>query len=124
MNRWLVRLIVLRETGEIVGNLGFHGAPDASGTLEVGLEVHPAFRRRGIAREALLGLWAWGCSQAGVRTLRWSAAPGNVASIALAASFGFRCVGEQLDEIDGRELIYEISVAAFLERNPGARRTR
>jgi L-amino acid N-acyltransferase YncA len=42
-----------------------------------------------------------------VRTVRASVSPGNVASLALVRSLGFRQVGEQWDEIDGLELVFE-----------------
>ncbi len=35
---------------------------------------------------------------------------GNAASLALVASFGFEHVGEEIDEIDGLELVFERQV--------------
>ena len=49
VNPWLVRLAVLRETGEIVGLVNFHAPPDSDGMVEIGYRVIPAFRRRGYA---------------------------------------------------------------------------
>ena len=46
--------------------------------------------------------------------LRYTVSPTNVASVKLIESFGFNLVGQQLDEIDGPEDIYELSAAAFL----------
>jgi RimJ/RimL family protein N-acetyltransferase len=74
--------------------------------VEVGYRIVPAHRRRGYARAALSGLLDFAREQ-GARTARASIAPGNVASLALAASFGFVRTGEQWDEIDGRELVFE-----------------
>ena len=39
--------------------------------------------------------------------VRASVSPENVASLALIRSYGFQHVGEQWDEKDGRELIFE-----------------
>jgi len=44
-----------------------------------------------------------------VRTVRATINPGNVASLATIAGFGFAEVGEQWDEQDGRELIFEVA---------------
>jgi hypothetical protein len=41
--------------------------------------------------------------------VRATISPGNVASLATTAGFGFAEVGEQWDEQDGRELIFEVA---------------
>lgn len=119
VNRWLVRLIVLRETGEVIGNIGLHGAPNEAGMVEVGLSIHPAFRRRGHATEATIGILRWASDQPGVRTLRYSVGPWNTPSIRIAEGLGFRQVGEQMDEEDGLELVYELGAAEFIARQGG-----
>jgi RimJ/RimL family protein N-acetyltransferase len=43
----------------------------------------------------------------GVRTVRASISPGNTASLATIAGFGFQPAGEQWDEEDGLELLFE-----------------
>jgi L-amino acid N-acyltransferase YncA len=43
----------------------------------------------------------------GVRTVRATIAPDNAASLATTAGFGFAEVGEQWDEQDGLELVFE-----------------
>ena len=55
-NRWFVRWIVLRESGEIIGSTSFHGLPDADGMIEIGLGIHENFRNQGFARESLRGM--------------------------------------------------------------------
>lgn len=103
---WLLRAVVLRESGEAIGHVGFHGPPDEHGTVEIGYRVLPAFRRRGYAREAAEAMWA-AAAAAGVRTLRASVSPDNVPSLALVRAAGFVQVGEQEDEVDGLELVWE-----------------
>jgi RimJ/RimL family protein N-acetyltransferase len=115
---WLLRLIVLRSTREVIGYVGFHDATDPDGMIEVGVMVHPAFRRHGYAREALTGLWRWGARQPGVHVLRYTVSPGNRTSVRIAEGFGFVRVGQQLDEIDGPEDVYELAAAEFLVRFP------
>jgi L-amino acid N-acyltransferase YncA len=42
-----------------------------------------------------------------VRTCVASVSPHNAPSLSLVRSFGFRHVGDQIDEIDGLELVFE-----------------
>ena len=117
VNKWFVRWMVLRSTREIVGSLSFHGPPDADGMLEIGLGVHESFRRRGYAREALLCMWRWAAGEPGVCRFRYTVDPGNTASVELVRRFGFAHVGQQIDEIDGPEDVYEMSVGDFVARH-------
>ena len=105
---WLVRAVVVGER-DVVGHAGFHGPPDARGMVEVGYRIVPARRRQGHARAALAELLAY-ASAHGARVARASISPENAASLALAASFGFTRVGEQVDEIDGLELLFEVQI--------------
>ena len=116
VNKWFVRFIVLRESGEIIGSTSFHGAPDENGMMEIGLGIEENFRRRGLAREALLGMWRWVCTHPEVKVLRYTVSASNLPSIALVQSFDFTRVGEQMDEIDGPEEVYEMSASEFQKR--------
>ena len=107
---WLIRAAVDRRAGVVVGHAGFHGPPDGDGLVEVGYFVVPEQRRRGYARAMLAELLDL-ARAGGARVVRASIAPGNVPSQALVARFGFRHVGEQYDDVDGRELVYERRIA-------------
>ena len=116
LNRWFVRWIVLRSTGEIIGSTSFHGAPDAAGMVEIGLGIQESFRNMGFAKEALLGMWQWALSDSKVKVLRYTVGVENAPSIRVIESFGFHYHGEQIDEEDGPESIYEMSRDEFLEK--------
>ena len=116
VNKWFVRWMVLRETREIIGSLSFHGAPDENGMLEIGLGVHENFWRQGFGYEALKGMWLWAASQSGVLKFRYTVDPNNEASVGLVRKFGFAHVGQQIDDEDGPEDIYEMSVKDFLNQ--------
>lgn len=106
---WLLRAIVLRASGAAVGYVNFHAPPDDRGMVEIGYQVQPAHRRRGYASEAADGMWQW-AGRHGARILRASIAPTNQPSLAMIRKAGFDEVGEQLDDIDGLELVFERSV--------------
>ena len=109
VNKWFVRWAVLRSTQEVIGSSSFHGAPDENGMIEIGLGVETAFQRQGLGKEILQGMWGWVVNEPGVKVLRYTVSPTNTASIALVNSFGFDYVGQQEDEEDGPESIYELS---------------
>ena len=116
VNKWFVRFLVLADSREIIGSTSFHGAPDVSGMIEIGLGIEEAFQRQGFAREALTGMWLWACEFPEVKTLRYTVCPDNLASIKVIEYFGFRFAGQQMDEIDGPENIYEESAENFKAR--------
>ncbi len=107
---WLGRAIVAADAigRTIIGSVGFHAPPDATGRVEVGYHVEPGYRRRGVATEAVAALFDWAFREHGVHQFRAAVAPDNVASQAVLARFGFRQVGVQLDDIDGTELVFEL----------------
>ena len=104
---WIARAAVDAASGDFVGHVGFHGPPDEHGMVEVAYSVDPAHRRRGYATAMLRTALDWAASDPAVRTVRASVAPDNEASMATLRKFNFVHVGEQWDEKDGRELVFE-----------------
>ena len=105
--RWIARAAVAEPEGIVVGHAGFHGPPDAAGMVEVAYSVDPACRRQGYATAMLRELLRRAAAEPGVKTVRATISPGNAASLATIAGFGFTRNGEQWDEEDGLELIFE-----------------
>jgi RimJ/RimL family protein N-acetyltransferase len=105
---WLAKVVVAEPEGTVVGHAGFHGPPDEAGMVEIGYSVDPGHRRRGYARAILAALMRRAAADARVRTIRVTISPDNAASLATIAGFGFTEVGEQWDEEDGLETIFEI----------------
>ncbi|MEV4705137.1 GNAT family protein [Actinoplanes sp. NPDC049316] len=102
---WIARAAVV--DGQVIGAGGFHGPPDDEGVVEVGYSVDPAYRRKGFARAMLAELIRRAEGDPRVRRVRASIRPDNAASLATIAPFGFEKVGEQWDEVDGLETVYE-----------------
>jgi ribosomal-protein-alanine N-acetyltransferase len=94
----------------LVAGGGFLGAPDASGMVEMGYSVLPAFQGQGIASEMVAALAAWAFAQTTVTRIEADTDRHNAGSWAVLARAGFVEIG------DGRE-----SGAARLraERPPG-----
>lgn len=107
---WVTGVLVDDETGAVVGAAGFHAAPDADGMVEVGYGVDPTFRRRGYARAALMLMIDRARADPSARVFRVTVSPDNTASLGLVAQLPFVEVGEQWDEEDGLETIFELPV--------------
>jgi [ribosomal protein S5]-alanine N-acetyltransferase len=111
---WLVRAVVLRSEARMIGHAGFHGPPGLNGprkprALELGYTVFPDFRGHGYATEAARALMDWAAETHGVRHFVASVAPGNEPSLAVVRKLGFVETGEQWDDEDGLELVFELS---------------
>ena len=107
---WITGVLWDDEAQVAVGQSGFHAAPDADGMVEVGYGVDPAYRRRGYARAALEIAIERSRTEPAVRTLRATISPDNEASLGLIRQYPFAHTGEQWDEEDGLELVYELTV--------------
>ena len=108
---WLLRPILLRgEAGArtAIGYLNFPGGPDDAGRAEVGYTLLPDARGHGYAIEAVRAAIEWAIEVHGIRRFRAAVAPDNERSRNLILKLGFRQTGEQWDEVDGRELVYEL----------------
>jgi RimJ/RimL family protein N-acetyltransferase len=106
---WVTGVIWDEQQQVAVGAAGYHGPPDPSGMVEIGYRVDPAFRRRGYARAALEALLQRAAREPQVKTVRVTISPDNLASHQLASQYGFTEVGEQWDDEDGLEIIYEVA---------------
>lgn len=84
-----VWVIVERQTGTVVGDVGFLGPPRADGTVEIGYSVVPGRRRRGYATEAVRALLAWVREQPGVDAIVARCDLNNAASIRTLERVGF-----------------------------------
>lgn len=102
---WIARAVLA--DGVAVGAGGFHGGPDERGMVEVSYEIEPPHRGRGLATALLAELLAWAATEPAVHVVRASIGPDNAASLAMVRRQGFEPVGEQWDDEDGLELLFE-----------------
>lgn len=114
---WSLRAIMRLSDRELVGHIGFHSRPGAAYLkdlspqgVEFGYTVFPPYRRQGYAREASLALMVWARRRHGISHFVVSISPQNQASLALARQLGFRQIGSHIDETDGLEHIYQLTM--------------
>lgn len=82
--------MIERESGRVVGDIGFLGPPDESASVEIGYCVIPDRRRRGYASEAARALVGWVLEQPGVEVVVASPESGNLASVRTLERVGFQ----------------------------------
>jgi RimJ/RimL family protein N-acetyltransferase len=89
LGEW-VRLAIQTAERRLVGDMGFHGPPDASGTVEIGYIIVAGARRQGYATEGARALVDWAFARPDVRRVVARCAPDNAASIRVLESLGMR----------------------------------
>lgn len=75
--------------GEVVGECGWKGPPDADGAVEIGYGLAAPHRAAGLGTEAVAVLVAWTEQQAGVQQVVADVLVGNEPSRALLRRLGF-----------------------------------
>jgi RimJ/RimL family protein N-acetyltransferase len=97
---WYIALPATNEGGALlaIGNGGFKGAPDGTGTVEIGYSVLEEYQRRGYASEAVEALVAWAFLQPGARRVIAETYPVLIGSIGVLKKTGFREIGPGSEE--------------------------
>jgi RimJ/RimL family protein N-acetyltransferase len=111
--KYLLRVAVLKDNPIIIASAGFHDAPDIDGMIEIGFGVDKRYQGRGFGQELLHGMWAWVVTDPQIKTLRYTVSPDNLISQHIIKKFGFIFKGQQIDEEDGPEDIYELSASDY-----------
>ena len=110
---WLLRPILRRAAdatspSTALGYLNFHGAPDENGMVEIGYMLLAEARGQGYAIEAVRAAFGWATRVHGIHRFRASVSPDNARSLNLIGKLGFVQIGDQWDEEDGLELVFEL----------------
>jgi RimJ/RimL family protein N-acetyltransferase len=82
-------LIVKQADRKVIGDIGFHGRPTASGEAEIGYAIIDTEQGRGFGSEALKAMVAWVRRQANVKVLRAECLINNIASARMLKKAGF-----------------------------------
>lgn len=107
-------LAIERASKLLIGSAGFHDFPNENGMIEIGFGIVPEKQNQGFGTELLHGMWEMICKRSDVKILRYTVSPTNEASLHIIKKLGFLQVGEQIDEEDGLELIFELTKADYL----------
>jgi RimJ/RimL family protein N-acetyltransferase len=101
-NPWVHGFAVVdRESGSVIGNVGFKGSPDEHGVAEIGYGIVPGFEGCGFATEAAAALVTFAFAERNVRCVRAHTLPTRNASTRVLEKCGFGFQGEVEDPEDG-----------------------
>jgi RimJ/RimL family protein N-acetyltransferase len=88
--QWGMFEIILRETGEVIGDIGFHGPPDESGTVEIGYGIVEQYRGRGLVGESAVAICGLAWPRPEVSRIIARTEEGDAASAGVLRHAGFR----------------------------------
>jgi ribosomal-protein-alanine N-acetyltransferase len=89
--------VVLQSSGAVIGCAGLRQRDYPTGEAELGVEINPAYWRRGFAKEALNELLKFGKSRLAISTFWAEAAASNTPAQSLFDRLGFTR-GEEMDQ--------------------------
>ncbi len=110
---WCPFAVVLE--GRMIGHAGYHGPPGVNtrqnpDAVELGYTIEPDYRRRGYATAAATELIRR-AQERGIHHFIACSSPGNEPSLAIIRGLGFVQTGEEMDEEDGLEYVFELERA-------------
>lgn len=86
---WGTDWTIALKNGTAIGGIGFKGAPDHEGAVEVGYGIDEEFRCQGYAKEALSAAVDWCFMQEGVFCVKAQTEPDNLISQKVLVHTGF-----------------------------------
>jgi RimJ/RimL family protein N-acetyltransferase len=110
---WGFYYIVEADRSEAIGAGGYKGAPDDTGSVEIGYSIVPERRRRGYAREAVDGWVAHAFAESRVSRVIAHTLTELEPSIAVLRSAHFTFVGAGNDPQEPTAVQYELTRAAY-----------
>ena len=88
-------IAIHRKGQAVIGGIGFMGAPDKDGVVEMGYDVIPEYRKQGYATEMACSLIAWAFQEARIRIVTASCLDDNVGSIKVLENVGMQQLGHE-----------------------------
>jgi len=99
---WVQLSVLERESGTLVGDVGFSGAEGEPGVIKLGYTMSPAYQGLGYATEAVGALLAYVFDRLDAEIVRAYASAENIPSIRVAEKVGMQLT-EQFEHHDGGE---------------------
>ncbi|WP_247233219.1 GNAT family N-acetyltransferase [Telluribacter sp. SYSU D00476] len=98
---WWTHLVLYVPDNMLIGSCGYKGEPDAEGVVEIGYEIRPSHRERGLATEAARGLIDHAFAHDSVRKVIAHTLSEESPSTSILKKLGFERTGDIQDPDDG-----------------------
>lgn len=106
---WWTYLFVHKPDRTLIGLGGFKGPVNAEGTVELGYAIAPAYRRRGLASEATLGLINYAFAHPEISRVVAHTLPEKNASTGVLEKVGMKFIAAVQDPDDGEVWRWSLS---------------
>jgi [ribosomal protein S5]-alanine N-acetyltransferase len=97
---WLTYLPI-KQDNKLIGSCGYKGKPTVNGSVEIGYEIAPGYRNKGLATEMTEGLISHAFANSSVKIIYAHTLRQENASTKILSKFGFVRIGEVNDPDDG-----------------------
>ncbi|KAA0068907.1 GNAT family protein [Rhodanobacter sp. T12-5] len=87
---WFQRAIRLRDSGQLIGDVGVNLPEQAEDSVEFGISIAPTHQGSGYASEAVRAMFAFVFGQLGRHRIHASVDPRNLACVAMLRALGMR----------------------------------
>jgi ribosomal-protein-alanine N-acetyltransferase len=98
---WWTYLFIHTKDQALIGNGGFAGSPDASGVVEIGYSIAPAYRNRGLATETAQALVDYALSQSQINMVDAHTLCESNQSTRVLEKIGMKKIGTAHDPDEG-----------------------
>lgn len=113
-----------KETAEFIGTIGLNNLNLGSKKSEIGYELHPAFWRQGLAKEAVLEVLRYSFEELGLYRMGAVTYPANKVSSGMLKGIGFKEEGTLRGYLYQREQSHDALVFSLLAPEWNARGNR
>ncbi len=108
--------IELKETGEVMGTIGYHLWSDPHKRAEIGYEIHPDYWRKGYTKEAIQQVINYGFEHMNLQRIGAVVYLENEASNQLLLKLGFQQEGILRDYMVQKEKAYDTFIYSLLKK--------
>lgn len=105
MTRW-TKLIVLKKTNTVIGEIGGQGDPDETGEIELGYSIVPEHQRNGYMSEAIAAMLLWLEKEPVIDTIFARCYESNSASIQVLKNNQFLYIAEKDSNEPGGKILW------------------